>query len=72
MIDCDNGVFGLISGDGDASGGVAASDRNLVWRPQNGQAGYKSGDYDLSGGVGSIDRNSKWRVNNGKSSQIPN
>ena len=72
MIDCGNGVFGLISGDGDASGGVAASDRNLVWRPQNGQAGYKSGDYDLSGGVGSIDRNSKWRVNNGKSSQIPN
>lgn len=61
----------MISGDGNNSGDITASDLNSVWRPENGSAGYLSGDYNLSGDVTVADRNLYWRVNNGKASQVP-
>jgi hypothetical protein len=67
-----SGAFGLYSGDGNASYGVTAADRNLVWRVENGTSGYLSGDFNLSGGVTAADRNLLWRVNNGKGTLVPN
>jgi hypothetical protein len=67
-----SGAFGLYSGDGNASYGVTATDRNAVWRVQNGTSGYLSGDFNLSNGVTAVDRNGHWRVNNGKGTLIPN
>jgi hypothetical protein len=66
-----SGVYGLYSGDGNASGGITATDRNNVWRVQNGTTGYLMGDFNLSGGVTATDRNSCWRVNNGINTQVP-
>ncbi|HET6273646.1 MAG TPA: hypothetical protein VFG32_11735, partial [Bacteroidota bacterium] len=71
MKDLGGGVYGMLSGDGNASGGVNVTDRNLVWRPQNGTLGYLAGDYNLSGGVNVTDRNLFWRPNNGFVSQVP-
>jgi hypothetical protein len=64
-------TYCMYAGDGDGSGGINASDRNLIWRPQNGSLGYLSGDFDLSGGVNATDRNLFWRPNNGTVTQVP-
>lgn len=63
------GVFGLITGDGDASGGITATDQTL-WLKQNGTTGYLTGDYDLSGGATATDQ-TLWLQNNGTSTQVP-
>ncbi|MGE5810107.1 MAG: SGNH/GDSL hydrolase family protein [Ignavibacteria bacterium] len=66
-----DGRFGMLSGDGNGSGFVTASDNNVVWLPQNGGTGYFTGDYNLSGTVSAADNNLCWLANNGKASQIP-
>jgi hypothetical protein len=71
VFDLGNNMYGMVSGDGDASGGVGSNDLNGVWRVQNGNVGYLKGDFNLSGGVSSSDRNSHWRANNGRVSQVP-
>ncbi len=71
MKDFGDGAFGMMSGDGNASSGVTATDKNSVWRTQNGTNGYLMGDFNLSGGITASDKNNHWRVNNGKTTQIP-
>jgi hypothetical protein len=71
MIDLGGSIFGMRSGDGNASASVTISDRNGVWKSQNGTPGYLAGDYNLSGGVSTGDRDSYWRTNNGQSSRVP-
>ena len=67
------GVFGMLSGDGNADGGVDALDINLEWRPQNGTTwNYtKLADFNLDGGIDAIDVNLYWRPNNGTATQVP-
>jgi hypothetical protein len=65
------GIWGLVAGDGDGSGGVAAQDRDNVWDAQTGTAGYKAADYNLSGQVDNPDKNDRWVPNLGKGSYIP-
>lgn len=74
MATLSGGKFGMLTGDGNASGSVTASDNNSVWLPQflAGQDGYKSGDYNLNSSVTASDNNSFWLPNNGKDSQVPN
>lgn len=73
MTEVATGVFAMLSGDGNADGGVDAIDRNSVWRSQNGTTwSYsKYGDFNLDGGIDAIDRNICWRGNNGSSTQVP-
>ncbi len=67
------GVFGMYSGDGNADGGIDATDKNTVWRAQNATLwNYsKYSDFNLDGGVDVLDLNVGWRVNNGVSTQVP-
>jgi hypothetical protein len=69
------GVWGMIAGDGNASGSITASDYNSVWLPQflAGEEGYKSGDYNLNGEITASDNNSVWLINFllGGDTQIP-
>jgi len=62
-------VWALYSGDGDASGGVTASDQAL-WLSENGLNGYQVGDYNLSGGSTASDQ-ALWLAGNGLNSQVP-
>ena len=63
--------FAMYGGDGNASGGVTASDKAIVWRTENGTNGYLGGDYNLSGGVTASDANNIWRLRNGRNSEVP-
>ncbi len=71
MADLGNGVFAMISGDGDSNGGVTITDRNGVWQAQNGTIGYKKGDFNLNGAVDNLDVNGFWTPNFGKMTQVP-
>jgi|GEM_PF-7102602 len=66
-----NGVWGMISGDGDANGQVNNADKNDVWRIQSGNSGYLDGDFDLNGQVNNIDKVDRWKPNSGKGTQVP-
>jgi len=68
MVD---GIWGLMSGDGNADKQVNNSDKIEVWRLQAGFSGYYLGDFNLSGLVDNIDKIDKWLPNSGKSSQVP-
>lgn len=63
------GSFGLFTGDGDASGGITATDQT-IWLNENGTAGYLMGDFNLSGGATATDQ-TRWLQNNGTSTQVP-
>jgi len=65
------GIWGLVSGDGDANGQVNNADKNDIWKPQSGNSGYKAGDFNMNGQVDNVDKNDYWKVNSGKSSQMP-
>jgi uncharacterized protein (TIGR02145 family) len=65
------GIWGMVSGDGDANGQVNNADKNDIWRPQSGSSGYKAGDFNMNGQVDNVDKNDLWKVNSGKSSQLP-
>jgi hypothetical protein len=61
----------MMSGDGDGSGGVLNSDRDLVWDIQSGKMGYLPSDYNMDRQSNNKDKNDKWKPNNGTSSQVP-
>jgi uncharacterized protein (TIGR02145 family) len=65
------GIWGMVSGDGDANGQVNNADKNDVWKPQSGSSGYLGGDFNMNGQVDNVDKNDYWKVNSGKSSQMP-
>jgi hypothetical protein len=71
MNELNPGVFGMISGDGNSSYDVTASDFCIIWNDQNGTSGYLSGDFDLNGVVTDADKLLHWLANNGRVSQIP-
>jgi len=67
-----NGVWGMISGDGNASGQVDNMDKNDVWIMQNGAvSGYYPGDFNLDGNVDDMDHLNFWKPNTGQGTQIP-
>jgi hypothetical protein len=65
------GIWGMMSGDGDGSGGVNTQDRDLVWDIQAGTTGYKAADYNMNKQVNNPDKNDKWLPNMGKGSFVP-
>jgi len=64
------GVWGMVSGDGNADGQVNNTDKIDVWVVQGGFSGYRAGDYSLDGQVSNPDKVEKWSVNTGRSSQV--
>ncbi len=65
------GVFGMVSGDGNANGIIETADRLNVWLQTAGNSGYLMGDFSLNGQVANQDKNSFWSPNLGKGSMIP-
>lgn len=65
------GLYGLYTGDMNASGLVDTPDVFTVWSPQNGLAGYRGGDVDLSGFVNALDLLQRWLPNVGRKSNVP-
>ncbi len=59
----ETGVYGMYSGDTDASGTVDASDRAATWNDRN-NTGYQDSDCDLSGTVDASDRATTWNNRN--------
>ena len=64
------GVWGMISGDGNADGQVNAPDKTIKWDTLSGKSGYFEGDYNLDAQVNNLDKNDLWYKNSGKSSQV--
>jgi hypothetical protein len=70
-IEIGTGVWGMISGDGNADGTIDNADKLGIWAPSCGVNGYSAGDFDLNGDVNNQDKNLIWNVNFGKVSLIP-
>ena len=65
------GVWGMISGDGNADRTVDMVDKSAAWSGQSGTNGYKQGDFDLNGRTDNPDKNEKLLINLGHQSQVP-
>jgi len=65
------GVWGMVSGDGNANGNIENGDKVDVWIPQSGHSGYYSGDFNLDIQVNTQDKMDLWTPNSGKASQMP-
>jgi hypothetical protein len=65
------GIWGMISGDGDASNTVQNADKTGVWVPFAGRRGYFMADFNLDRQVNNKDKNDKWFPNLGRFSYVP-
>jgi hypothetical protein len=65
------GIWGMISGDGDANNTVQNADKTGVWVPFAGRRGYFMADFNLDRQVNNKDKNDKWFPNLGKFSYVP-
>jgi hypothetical protein len=65
------GIWGMVSGDGNADGQINNTDKNDVWKVESGNAGYKAGDFNMDGQVSNPDKIEKWKPNSGRSCQVP-
>ncbi|MBC8488057.1 MAG: hypothetical protein H8D45_18660, partial [Bacteroidetes bacterium] len=66
----ETGVWGLISGDGNADGEVNNNDKVDVWETERGNSGYYNGDFNMNYEVYNDDKESYWEPNAGKGSHI--
>lgn len=66
-----SGVWGMISGDGNADGIITIDDKTNLWFLQAGKAGYLPGDFNLDSQASNPDKNEFWKVNLEKESQVP-
>ena len=64
------GVWGMLSGDGDANGEVDNKDKDDVWELDQGTTDYLPGDFNMDGTVDSSDLDF-WDPNSGKGSGVP-
>jgi len=65
------GIWGMVSGDGDADGQVTNVDKNDIWSQQAGFSGYLAGDFSMDGQANNLDKNDLWAPNSGSGSQVP-
>lgn len=65
------GVWGMISGDANADGGIFYSDKSNFWNLTSGMTGYLSTDLSLDGQVNNQDKNECWYPNLSKGSMVP-
>jgi len=67
-----NGIWGMITGDGDGNGQIQNNDSEEIWKLENGTSGYKNGDYNMNGQVQNDDNEKYWKTNNGRGSWVAN
>jgi hypothetical protein len=65
------GIWGMISGDGNADGDISELDKDNFWDNFVGLKGYFSSDFDLNSQVTNQDKNEYWLPNDGSESIIP-
>lgn len=65
------GIWGMISGDGNADFQVDNEDKDDIWISQEGFTGYQSADYNMDGLVDEADKIDKWEPNAGKGFNVP-
>jgi len=65
------GVWGMISGDADASGLIDETDKSVLWEMQAGSKGYFQGDLNLNTQINNQDKNDFWLPNLVAGSQVP-
>jgi len=65
------GIYGMVGGDGQATGLIDQDDRTNIWNIQSGMDGYREGDFDLDQHVSNPDKNDIWLPNLGVETQIP-
>jgi hypothetical protein len=65
------GIWGMMSGDGDANNSVQNADRTAIWAPYAGRTGYFMADFSLDRQVNNKDKDDKWFPNLGKVSFVP-
>ena len=65
------GIWGMRSGDSDASGLIDPADKSGLWESQAGTTGYYSSDLNLDTQVNNQDKNDYWMPNLGEGSQVP-
>jgi len=66
------GVWGMISGDCDASGSIDNADKSVLWDNNTGSSGYLKSDLNLNLEVDNNDKNDFWLPNLGESTKVPN
>lgn len=65
------GLWGMVSGDGNADGVIDDSDKINEWEIDAGIGGYLFSDYNLDGQVSNPDKDEQWLPNTGYQSQLP-
>jgi hypothetical protein len=65
------GIWGMVSGDGNADGIINDSDKLTEWEMNAGIAGYLFSDYNMDGQVSNEDKDNYWLPNFGFTSQVP-
>jgi len=69
--DIGDGKYGMITGDGDASGDIYYYDKEYIWEPQTGLNNYLPADFNLNGQVNNNDKIDFWWINYSSESQVP-
>ncbi|NOX47964.1 MAG: PKD domain-containing protein [Chlorobi bacterium] len=64
-------VWGMVAGDGNASGIVDNTDESVVWKSDLGNSGYIGGDFSLNGIVENTDESVIWKPNLNVGGQVP-
>jgi hypothetical protein len=64
-------VWGMISGDANASGLIGYDDLTPAWRSNAGKAGYYPADLNFDQQVNNRDKDNFWRPNFGKGTNVP-
>lgn len=71
QIDASPVMWGMMSGDCNASGNINLTDKTAAWTTEAGKRGYCAADTDMNGQADNIDKNGLVLKNLNKSSQIP-
>ena len=66
-----SGIYGMISGDVDASGFIDHDDKTIYWEPSAGTNGYNNSDLNLDTEVDNKDKDDLWVPNLNSESQLP-
>ena len=66
-----SGIYGMISGDVDASGLIDQDDKSIYWEPSAGTTDYNNSDLNLDTEVDNKDKDDFWVSNFGSGSQVP-
>ena len=65
------GIWGLVSGDGNADGIIGPDDKSYFWEINAGTQGYSQEDYNLDSQADNIDKDDFWVPNLDMTTGIP-